>query len=144
MHWILIIGAIWITLVLMPAKVIAMTLVALAILTYVAQKTARVITGAEITTSEALRSVGMAFLFLFSYFVLMHLAGGTRGHWGAVIDTGLTLGATGILALLCGFAAAYTAGFKVGMGINVATAAVVALVTSVTSLLLLLAASRIL
>lgn len=144
MHWILIIVAILIALVLMPAKAIAVTLVAIAILTYVAEKTARVVTGAEVTTSEALRSVGMAFLFLFSYFVIVHLAGGTRGHWGAVIDTGLKFGATGIMALLCGFAAAYTAGFKMGMGINVATAAIVALVTSITSVLLIVAARQIL
>ena len=75
--------------------------------------------------------------------MFMLLAGGMRGHSGMVIQPSKHF-VPGTTMLTLGSMLAYTGGFKIGMGINLFIAAVVALVTSICTVLLFFASSLVL
>lgn len=140
MHWIVIICAAIAYVLIVSAKTTALTVICLAILTYIAGKTAHLVTGAEVRAADSLRSIGLAWVFMMLFFTVAYSAGRTEYSWGTTTLVDLSFNTPTGIATLSGFLLAYTAGFKVGMDVHLGSAVLVGLVTVVSTVVLLTAA----
>ncbi len=112
--------------VLAPFKVTILTLTGLFLIAAVIKATAEAVTDATFTYGEALRAVGYsAALVLLALFTLFSF----------VVSGGQASGMAGMM-VFAAFFAAYVLGFSIGLGTTFGSSAIIALISTVISVVL--------
>jgi len=126
MHLLLIVIAVLLFVLFAPIKLTLLTALGVLIVGVAGQRAAQVATGAAVTFGEVFRSIGLAFVFVTVVLALL-------------LGVGATFSGVGVLLLLAGVLFAFVGGFRVGMGIELGPASVVAGVTTGISMILFFA-----
>lgn len=125
MHLLLIVIAVLLFVLFAPIKLTLLTALGVLIVGVAGQRAAQVATGAAVTFGEVFRSIGLAFVFVTVVLALL-------------LGVGAAFSGVGVL-LLAGVLFAFVGGFRVGMGIELGPASVVAGVTTGISMILFFA-----
>lgn len=125
MHLLLIVIAVLLFVLFAPIKLTLLTALGVLIVGVAGERAAQVATGAAVTFGEVFRSIGLAFVFVTVVLALL-------------LGVGAAFSGVGVL-LLAGVLFAFVGGFRVGMGIELGPASVVAGVTTGISMILFFA-----
>lgn len=109
-----------------PIKLTLLTAIGVLVVGVAGQRAAQMATGATVTFGEVFRSIGLAFVFVTALLALL-------------MSIGVGFSGIGVLLLLAGLLFAFVGGFKIGMGIELGPASVVAGVTTGISMVLFFA-----
>jgi hypothetical protein len=123
MHYLLITGVTLLFMFTAPFKVTMFTAISLLMIGLAGQRIAQLATGAPVPAVDVFRSIGLAFTFVVALAFAFLSAG---GHFSGI----------SVVLLLAAFLLAYVSGFKIGMGIGIVPASIVAsAVTSISAAL---------
>jgi hypothetical protein len=136
MHYLLFIGAFLFFAFMAPVKVTVVTCMLLLLVTSVVKVSANAVANTNTTFGEAFKAVGLSFFFgVVALFTLVSFSKGT----GTSTFSGLSA-----MAVLCALLASYVLGFKVALGTSFASSAVIALISTIISGVVLWAARSLL
>ena len=128
MHYLLLIGALLFFAFMAPLKVTLATCLLLLIIPTVVKISAQSVVGLDFSFGEAFKAVALSFIFIsVALFTLVSFVIGTSAHISGLPS----------LAVLAGIFSAYVLGFSLALGTTFGASAVIALISTVVSGLLL-------